>query len=121
MQNINFVIKTRALDRLLAAQAQHDPEAPDVNLEFGPARHSPGISMTEVLINVAIGIGSGVPAGIAANWLFAKLGLGRDTKLYDQTGALLASVKEIEAKLETLNSQPPPKELSNGGPANPPC
>ncbi|GAB4088305.1 hypothetical protein [Hydrogenophaga soli] len=107
MQNVTFVIKTKAPESLLTSPAKRGPDDPDVVLEFGLARHAPGISTTEVLINVAIGLASGVPAGVAANWLFVRLGLGRDTKLYDQTGTLLASVKEIESKLETLSKQVP--------------
>ena len=53
-------------------------------------------------MNIAIGVGTGVPAGIAANWLFVKLRLGRDTRLYDQTGELIATVKQLEQKLEEL-------------------
>lgn len=107
MQNVTFVVKTKVPDSLLTSHAKRGPDDPGVSLEFGLARHAPGISTTDVLINVAISLASGVPAGIAANWLFVKLGLGRDTKLYDQTGALLASVKEIEAKLEALSKQAP--------------
>lgn len=114
MQNVTFVLKTRAPDSLPTSQEKRGPSEPDVSLEFGEPRHAPGISTTEVLINVAIGLGSGVPAGMAANWLFAKLGLGRDTRLYDQTGALLASVKEIEAKLEVLSKQVPPERAGAG-------
>lgn len=119
MQNVTFVVKTRDHEHLLTSPVQRSAGDPDVSLEFGTARHAPGISTTEVLINVAIGLGSGVPAGIAANWLFAKLGLGRDTKLYDQTGALLASVKEIEAKLDALSKQSPNGQ-TEGESANPP-
>lgn len=119
MQNVTFVVKTRAPDELLRSPSKRGADDLDVGLEFGLARHAPGISTTEVLINVAISLGSGVPAGIAANWLFVKLGLGRDTRLYDQTGNLLATVKEIEAKLEVLSKQAP-TEPTDGESALPP-
>lgn len=119
MRKVTFVVKTRAPDRLPRSPTKRGVDDLDVSLEFGPTRHAPGISTTEVLINVAISLGSGVPAGIAANWLFVKLGLGRDTRLYDQTGDLLATVKEIEAKLEVLSKQAP-TEPTDGESAHPP-
>jgi len=119
MQTFTFVVKTRDHEHFLTSPAQRNEGDPDVSLEFVPSRRAPGISTTEVLINVAIGLGSGVPAGIAANWLFAKLGLGRDTKLYDQTGALLATVKELEVKLDALSKQSP-TEQAGGESASPP-
>lgn len=103
MIQAKFSIRTKDQQHLLVAGLPAEAGEPEVSLVVLESRKALGISTSELLINIAIGLGTGVPAGIAANWLFAKLGLGRDTRLYDQTGELIASVKQLEEKLAALS------------------
>lgn len=102
MSKLRFNIRTKDHSHPLTSGVARTAGDPDVSIELLNSRNAPGISTSELLMNIAIGVGTGVPAGIAANWLFVKLGLGRDTRLYDQTGELIATVKQLEQKLEEL-------------------
>lgn len=77
----------------------------EVDIKVISRHNTQGVSTSEVIINIAISFGSGIPAGIVANWIFSKLGLGRDARLYDQNGELLASVKELSERLDALTKK----------------
>jgi len=103
MTPIKFNIRTVIHQHPLISGLTNIAGEPDISFDVLNSRPAPGIASSELLINIAISIGTGVPTGIAANWIFAKLGLGKDTRLYDQTGELIASVKLLEEKLNALS------------------
>lgn len=100
MTTLKLSIRTKNHSHLLTTGIHSEADDPDVRIELLESRKAPGISTSELLLNIAISFGTGVPAGIAANWLFTKLAVGRDTRVYDNTGELLTTVKQLEQKLE---------------------
>lgn len=101
-ESVKFSIRTKDHQHVLLANPAHETGAPGLAIRVLDSRQAVGISETELLINVAISIGTGIPAGIAANWIFLQLGLGRDTRLYDQSDKLISTVKQLEEKLDYL-------------------
>lgn len=100
MSTLNFTIRTKNQNHPLTSGVASTADDPNVIINVLSSRKAPGIATSELLINIAIAIGTGVPVGIAADWLSAKLELGKDTRLYSQLGELIATVKQLEQKLE---------------------
>jgi hypothetical protein len=101
-ESVKFSIRTKDHQHSLLANTPIETGTQDVAIRVLNSRHTAGISESELLINIAISIGTGISSGIAANWIFVKLGLGRDTRLNDQFGALISTVKQLEEKLDDL-------------------
>ena len=105
MNPLAFVLKTKNHQHPLLDEPTLIATDHSVTIRKETVRHSQGMAVNELLIGLAIGVASGVPAGIAANWIFTKLGLGKDAQLYDQTGQILTTVKQLEAQIEALTRE----------------
>lgn len=103
MKTIKITIKSKNGDSsFISNENSIEPIPEGCSILFEPQTKSLGMSTSEVIINAAINFSSGIPAGLLANWLFNRLQLSKTNRAFDDNGDLVASIKELEEKIDAL-------------------
>lgn len=97
-----FRLAVRTSETALAQSLRDlQPDAP-CKIDVASQRSVPGMSTSEVVLNIVISIGTGIPVGIVSSWLFEKLHVGKQSRLYDDDEKIIASIRQLEAKIELI-------------------
>lgn len=103
MSEFTFSVKSKDIEALRAAfdSAQATmPRGCSIAIRENLAGH--GMTGAELILSIAISIGTGIPAGVIANWIFDKIKIAKGSRAFDAEGRLLASIEELQQKIEAL-------------------
>ena len=106
MNNLDTLSITSSNLEYLQNLFGEDPKIGDaVNIEgvqfvYESSRMKPGITSTELIVNIAISFGTGIPASLVANMIWQKLAKGTDVKVKSKkSNRVLIKREDYEALL----------------------
>lgn len=93
-------------------------ESDGVRIEITGTRPRSGMTGVEILISIAIGIGTGIPAGVAANYIFARLTHGKFPLSAKGQRDSALTAQDVEKMIQRALTEAAPKSSDSSTPGS---